>query len=460
MAEAADCLDECREKAFCSFSYMDLLTKGKAVSTQNSLLNVFEGRYGSTPLRNPNGIPAVVTTACKREKKKQGEQGGSSSRSDSKKKSNFYRPLLLRTYDYPGGDDDAANNDHNLESSGDLAESTSNIKLVEAMAATSAVPGLVDRVKVTIDDEPRSLADGYLCANDPTVIALNEARKLYPGRPIGLVLSIGYDDEDVHFANRAISIARLSHPNLHYQRIAPKHVFEHFSRAETSLKKIAVLEEQAYEYVDENIGVQRILDVSLDRLFNKKKKQEKKKVGFVLPEQDEKEEVESEEVFKTKFASTFDFSKRDYQRRTAERLEILFSQDASFAVKSKRLKSFKQHDDNLNDRGVVSLCCGGRANRNQVQKPLDELVFENKRVLEKQSTMSTYDSFLSKNQKQNSGLHSEHSIPSFVGIVQAEDHVKDDEEDHRRVKNKKVQFIYDLSGDNFPTFTNIEYTSS
>ena len=490
MAEAADCLDECREKAFCSLSYMDLLTKGKAVSNQNSLFTVFEGRYGSTPLNNPNGIPAVVSTACKRGEKSTSPRsiGGSDSSStigtssssrrsllskkssfddsggDSKKKK-FYRPLLLRTYDYPNGDD-ADSSNHDTES--DLAESTSNVKLVEAMAATSAVPGLVDRVKVTIDDEPRSLADGFLCANDPTVLALNEARKLYPGRPIGLVLSIGYDDEDVHFANRAISIARLSHPNLHYQRIAPKHVFEHFNAAETCLKKIAVLEEEAYEYVDESIGVQRVLDVSLDRLFMKRKQEKKKKVGFFLEQQNddegdgskrEDEDASFEDDFSKMFESKFDFSNRDYQRRTEERLKILSSQDVSTIVKSKRLQSFKHNEDNqFEDRGVVSFsCCGARALRNQVTKSLDEMVFENKKVLGKQSTTLSYDSFLSKNEQKQ---HSEQSIPTIAGVVNSED-AKYDEHCHDKIQ--KVRFTYDLSGvssDNLvPSSTQTDFTS-
>ena len=35
------------------------------------------------------------------------------------------------------------------------------------------------------------LADGGLVANDPTAIALREARALWPDRPIGTVLSLG-----------------------------------------------------------------------------------------------------------------------------------------------------------------------------------------------------------------------------------------------------------------------------
>ena len=309
-------------------SVFNLLWKGKLVDSDNSLLKVFEGRYGSAPLKNPDGVPAVVTTI-------------SSSKGFDENREKVYQPLLLRTYDYP--DDDERELRHRKI---DLAESTSNVKLVEAMAATSAVPGLVDRVHIEIDGVKRSLADGFLFANDPTVVALNEARELYPRRPIGLVMSFGYDDSDTRFAQRAIAIARLSHPDLHYQRIAPDHLFKHFGPAETDLEKIALLEEAVYNYVITDTGVQRLLDVTLEKLFDNR--------------QGKKWQIEEENgFFKNGYKSSIQDSV-DYQRRTQERWSIL----QSSMIKSKRLQDYsKSVLGHLEQDGVYDL---GQSDENNI----------------------------------------------------------------------------------------------
>ena len=229
--------------------------KGRAVSKAMSLLKILENRYGTkVPLLNPDGLPACVLCTNRNDDFVEGL-------------SKEYEPFVLRTYNYPD-----ENFEENLLDGGDpfmfaLAESSSLIYLSQAMAATSAVPGVLDRVRVNVDGKQRSLADGMLVANNPIAIALDEARRLCPDRPLGVVLSIGFDSSDDDFANRAIAIARLKHPNLHYQRIAPNKVFIDFTAKETDLKKIAIMEKDVSEFMQTNVGVNRVLDETLSKLF-------------------------------------------------------------------------------------------------------------------------------------------------------------------------------------------------
>eukprot|EP00551_Chaetoceros_affinis_P009768 CAMPEP_0203683582 /NCGR_PEP_ID=MMETSP0090-20130426/47594_1 /ASSEMBLY_ACC=CAM_ASM_001088 /TAXON_ID=426623 /ORGANISM="Chaetoceros affinis, Strain CCMP159" /LENGTH=506 /DNA_ID=CAMNT_0050552731 /DNA_START=105 /DNA_END=1625 /DNA_ORIENTATION=+ len=259
IAEAFDVIDECREKTFSKINYLNVLLQGKAVGNDDdSLLKIFKDRFGSEkPLFNPDGIPCFVLSSSRRN-----DGSGSTNKC---KEGDFYEPFIFRTYDYPEKHDDSVAMYSRLDL--ELAESSSSISLHEAMAATSAVPGLVDRVSINVDGVERRFADGNVFANNPIVIALNEAKRLYPTRPLGLVMSFGLATAENDLVNRAIDICRLSHPNLHYQRICPKHIFDTMSVQETDLAKLAVIQKETFDYVMNDAAVNRLLDVSLEKLF-------------------------------------------------------------------------------------------------------------------------------------------------------------------------------------------------
>ncbi len=265
-------------------------------SDQDSLLKIFENRFGSEqPFFNPNGVPCFVLCASRHN---EGADGSNESEGD------IYEPFLLRTYEYPQKKDDSSTTTKEKSLDFDLAQSTSSVSLYEAMAATSAVPGLVDRVNVNVEGVERYFADGFVYANNPIVLALNEAKQLYPTRPLGLVMSIGFNiSNNDYYVNRAIDICRLSHPSLHYHRICPAHIFESISEQETDLKKIAVMEEKAFDYVMNNAGVNRLLDVSLEKLFAHKP-----------------EWQEGDNYSKFRRSSILDKSISSYNRRTKQRL--------------------------------------------------------------------------------------------------------------------------------------------
>lgn len=64
---------------------------------------------------------------------------------------------------------------------------TSDAQLWQAVEATSAAPAIFPATRL----RGEVLVDGGLSANDPTLLALREAHCLWPGRPVGLVVSLG-----------------------------------------------------------------------------------------------------------------------------------------------------------------------------------------------------------------------------------------------------------------------------
>ncbi len=140
--------------------------------------------FGSTEmLYNPQTTPsmAVCSMRIDGEKGKNGRAGPSS-----------YKPLVLRSYKYPGEEITERTSISRRGANDRVSMSTCSSTLYEALSATSAVPGLADRVKMTIDGVERSVADGVLMCNCPIAIAIDEARKLYPHRPLGVVISLGF----------------------------------------------------------------------------------------------------------------------------------------------------------------------------------------------------------------------------------------------------------------------------
>ena len=107
-------------------------------------------------------------------------------------------PFLFRTYTCGTGEDGSSDGgagggpalaDHKMaaQTSVPPLAGTSDAELWQAIEATSAAPAIFPTSAL----RGMRLADGGLVANDPTLLALREARALWPGRPIGLVVSLG-----------------------------------------------------------------------------------------------------------------------------------------------------------------------------------------------------------------------------------------------------------------------------
>uniref|UniRef100_A0A7S3V594 PNPLA domain-containing protein n=1 Tax=Chaetoceros debilis TaxID=122233 RepID=A0A7S3V594_9STRA len=302
IVEGRDSMDDIRDEVFSKISALRLVTKGTAVTPGKQIISVLEERYGCDELLDdPDSTPTLVMCSMR-----------SSSNividlNDDKKKKqqNKFEPLVLRTYSYPGedgwsdGNSSSSSSDlsygSNFQSSiadrfydnpskidvpaSVLAVSDNGVTLCEAMAGTSAVPGLVDRVVMDIGGEKRAVADGFLISNCPIAVAMDEARKLYPGRPLGVVLNFGFGDTEDHHIRRAVELARQLHPALHFHRIVPQHIMKKFSPSETNLKKIATMEEQVRHFLRSNEKVRSDLDYTMKILFASKNVQRKNMMG-------------------------------------------------------------------------------------------------------------------------------------------------------------------------------------
>ena len=236
---------------FSNFGLLNLIKSGSLISEENSFKAIARRRYGAhTPLKNPDTIPTMVLATARNDNEMLAGQ------LSEKLTSCTYDPFILRSYDYPP--------DVN-EQQTYIFDGTSDVKLYEAMAATSAVPGAVDRVRIMVDGKQKSLADGMGCCNNPVAIAMHEARVLYPNRPLGVVLSIGFGSGEDPLIQRAVEMARFSSPGLHFQRIVPD--LGSFSATETDVEKIKQMQDEVRNYVRTDPRVKRGLQITLDKLY-------------------------------------------------------------------------------------------------------------------------------------------------------------------------------------------------
>lgn len=92
------------------------------------------------------------------------------------------RPYVFRTYEFPPGEASKRRAERLA-----LHEGTSKHRIWQAVRASSAAPYYLD--DFSIGD--LRFCDGAVTVNNPAVIAVQEARMLYPGTPIDCVVSLG-----------------------------------------------------------------------------------------------------------------------------------------------------------------------------------------------------------------------------------------------------------------------------
>lgn len=107
-----------------------------------------------------------------------------------------------------------------------------------------------------------------MSCNCPVGLALAEAHRVYPNRPFGCIVSIGLDPNQDRFAYRAIELARVKTPALHFQRICPLKALESASSAEVDIRKIAQLEQFVRDEIRNDSGVRLRLKKTIQLLLD------------------------------------------------------------------------------------------------------------------------------------------------------------------------------------------------
>ena len=146
-------------------------------------------------------------------------------------------------------------------------KSNISVSLAEAMLATSAVPMKYKPIKMNIEGEQLDFADGGLFYESPVAIAISEARRLCPNRPLGVIVSLGLSAKEDDYTRRAIDIARQSHPNLYFHRIIPHEIIDKFHYLETDPDKFASFEEALRYFLRTDVATNDLLDNTIDKLF-------------------------------------------------------------------------------------------------------------------------------------------------------------------------------------------------
>jgi predicted acylesterase/phospholipase RssA len=92
------------------------------------------------------------------------------------------RPYVFRTYEFPPGSDSDSRAEKLL-----LHPGSSKHKVWQAVRASSAAPYYLDDFCIG----KRRFVDGAVSVNNPSVVAVQEARMLYPDVKVDCVVSLG-----------------------------------------------------------------------------------------------------------------------------------------------------------------------------------------------------------------------------------------------------------------------------
>ena len=85
---------------------------------------------------------------------------------------------------------------------------------------------------------------------------------------MGCIVSIGLDPNQDRFAYRAIELARVKSPTLHFQRICPHKALESVSSAEVDIGKITQLEQFVRDEIRNDSGVRLRLKKTIQLLLD------------------------------------------------------------------------------------------------------------------------------------------------------------------------------------------------
>ena len=272
-------MDDIREKSFTDINTRKLWTKGRMVKKDRSIEHIINQRLGTEPLYLPGSIPAFALSAG-RNKKKKASRG------------NKIEPFIFRNYNYSQStEEEQQQQTHNgctqdlqitlhgedmvsppanakTRNAADcLVKGCSSVSLAKAMSATSAVPTVYKAIKMNIEGKEMEFADGGIFCENPIAIAISEARRLFPDRPLGVIMSVGLNTREDEFCCRAIEMASQYHPSLHFHRIIPNEVIDNFSFRETDPNLVASFQAELRQFLETDKETNDFLDETIDKLL-------------------------------------------------------------------------------------------------------------------------------------------------------------------------------------------------
>lgn len=343
-----DMMDHVTENSLRKLSPMNLLCCDDMIQEGTQIKDVLKEFY-DIPLLQPNCIPTMTLISAI----KDGDEYSAEEERIGDIDKRDLEPLIARTYEYPPQPE-------SLRKIKPLAYSTSNMKMYEAMAATGAASLLVDRVRAKVDGKMRSMADGGIFQNCPLSLAIAEAHRLYPGRPIGVIVNVGYNDYEEKFIQQTIETTRLLHHKLHFYRIAPNEIMKDFSALETNPHNIARMEAKVKNWLVNTPHVRNMTNATLARLFQSAPR------SFGINAR----KVDAAEVRQSLMRQSVRYAERCEIRSSAERRVDWYSKLSNWASQSitrlkfsassllrkdkdgmdgQSLENYKGHDSNLSE---------------------------------------------------------------------------------------------------------------
>lgn len=233
-----DWADQLREKTFAKKDFAQLVWKGFLLADRRK--EIFRGLFGErityVDHENEGGVRAFAVCVRREISEFSGRSSPSSSGGGHTDDKDRLEPFLVRTYEIPADSSDK-----------EALSGTHKLPLYMSMTATSAAPGAFDRTRAKIGGVNYQLCDGMLVANSPVIIAVREAKLLWPDRPIGNIVSFGLDDTETSSNVEALSMIKTKNPNMNFFRLMPP--IDGFSAIETDLDIIAHYKELAKNYI-------------------------------------------------------------------------------------------------------------------------------------------------------------------------------------------------------------------
>ena len=203
MQKGEGLFDDIFHQCFAKRSWKRLLSHASFTNEDTALAPIFRKQFPELPIYNPNSLNAFALSAAK---SKKGAAGAAENP----------EPFVFRTYDLPREESRQGE-----QTCFQVCAGSNEVKLWEAMGATSACPGLVDRIELDINGEPMRFADGGVIANHPVAVAITEAFRLWPHRRIGKVVLLGLDGECPPSVLHAVDVVKQTNPDMEFVALTP-----------------------------------------------------------------------------------------------------------------------------------------------------------------------------------------------------------------------------------------------